>query len=178
MTDQPVRWGVLATGGIATKFAEDLAGLPGAQLAAVASRSAARAEAFAEQHGFARAYGSWAELAADDEVDVVYVATPHAAHHEATLTCLDGGKAVLCEKPFTLDRPSSAALVERARAAGLFLMEAMWMRCNPGIRRITELIADGAIGEVTAVHADLRRSTGCGTRHSAAARCWTWASIR
>ena len=154
MTDQPVRWGVLATGGIATKFAEDLARVPGAQLAAVASRSAAKAEAFAQEHGFARAYGSWAELAADDGVDVVYVATPHNAHYEATLTCLDGGKGVLCEKPFTLDRASSAALVERARSSGLFLMEAMWMRCNPGIRRVTELIADGAIGEVTAVHAD------------------------
>lgn len=149
-----VRWGILGTGGIARKFAEDLPRVPGAQLAAVASRSAENADAFAARHGFARAYGSWAELAADDEVDVVYVATPHVAHEAATRLCLEGGRAVLCEKPFTLDRPSSAALVELARTRGLFLMEAMWMRCDPAIRRVVELIAEGAIGEVTAVHAD------------------------
>lgn len=154
MTDQIVRWGVLGTGGIAQKFTEDLRRVPGAQLAAVGSRSEQTARAFAERHGFARAHGSWADLAADDEVDVVYVATPHAAHDAAATICLSGGRAVLCEKPLTLDLPTSAALVRLARAHELFLMEAMWMRCDPAIRRMTELIADGAIGEVTTVHAD------------------------
>lgn len=154
MTDHIVRWGVLGTGGIARKFAEDLARVPGAQLAAVGSRSTGSAQAFADRHGFARAYGSTAELAADAEVDVVYVATPHAAHEAGARACLSGGRAVLCEKPFTLDRPSAAGLFELARSRGLFLMEAMWMRCDPAIRRMAELIADGAIGEVTAVHAD------------------------
>jgi predicted dehydrogenase len=154
MTDTSVRWGVLGTGGIATAFASDLPRVPGAELAAVGSRRPETAAAFAERHGFARAHGSWAELAADDAVDVVYVATPHAYHLPAALTCLQGGKAVLCEKPMTLDLPSSAQLVQEARTRGLFLMEAMWMRCNPAVRRVVELIADGAIGEVTAVHAD------------------------
>ena len=154
MTDQIVRWGVLGTGGIAQKFVEDLRLVPGAQLAAVGSRSPQTAQAFADRHGFARAHGSWAELAADDEVDVVYVATPHAAHDAAATLCLSGGRAVLCEKPLTLDLLSASALVKLARAHGLFLMEAMWMRCDPAIRRMTELIADGVIGEVTAVHAD------------------------
>jgi predicted dehydrogenase len=154
MTDKPIRWGVLGTGGIATAFASDLPRVDGAELAAVGSRSKDSAVTFAEQHGFARAHGSWAELAADDEVDVVYVATPHAAHHAAAMACLAGGKAVLCEKPMTLDLASSAQLVQEARTRGLFLMEAMWMRCNPAIRRIAALVRDGAIGDPVSVHAD------------------------
>jgi predicted dehydrogenase len=154
MTDQPVRWGILGTGGIATKFVSDLPRVPGAQLAAVGSRSAGTAETFAAKHGAVRAHGSWAELAADDEVDVIYVATPHHAHHDAALACLTAGKAVLCEKPLTLDRPSSEELVAASAAHDAFLMEALWMRCNPAIRRMSELVADGVIGEVTAVHAD------------------------
>lgn len=148
------RWGILATGYIAGRFAEDLRFVPGAELVAVGSRTRESAELFAQRHGASRAYASWAELAADPEVDVVYVATPHAAHHEATMACLAGGKAVLVEKPCTLDLASSTELIETARARGLFLMEAMWMRTNPLILRVLELIADGAIGEVTHVRAD------------------------
>jgi predicted dehydrogenase len=154
MTDTPTRWGILGTGGIASVFATDLPLAEGAELAAVGSRTLEAATAFADRHGFARAHGSWAELAADPEVDVIYVATPHAFHLEAAMVCVNAGKAVLCEKPMTLDRASSSLLVEAARARGVFLMEAMWMRCNPAIRAITELIDSGAIGTVTAVHAD------------------------
>ncbi len=154
MTEKNVRWGILGTGGIAGTFAADLPLVPGAELAAVGSRTSAAATTFAERHGFARAHGSWAELAADPDVDVIYVATPHAFHLDAALTCLAGGKAVLCEKPMTLDLASSTRLVQDARDRGLFLMEAMWMRCNPAVRRIVELIAEGAIGEVTHVQAD------------------------
>ncbi|WP_320069204.1 Gfo/Idh/MocA family oxidoreductase [Micromonospora sp. RTGN7] len=148
------RWGILATGHIAGRFAEDLRLVPGAELVAVGSRAAESAERFAARHGAKRAYGSWAELAADDEVDAIYVATPHAAHHEAAMTCLAAGRAVLVEKPFTLDLTDSTELVETARARGVFLMEAMWMRTNPLILRVVELIADGAIGRVTGVQAD------------------------
>ncbi|GGM13435.1 Gfo/Idh/MocA family protein [Micromonospora yangpuensis] len=148
------RWGILATGNIAARFAADLKLVPGAELVAVGSRSTASAETFARTHDIGRAYGSWAELAADDDLDVVYVATPHSAHHEATTICLDAGRAVLVEKPFTLDLADSTELVETARAKGIFLMEAMWMRCNPVVRRVCELVADGAIGELTTVRAD------------------------
>ncbi|MFG1605713.1 Gfo/Idh/MocA family protein [Actinoplanes sp. NPDC049265] len=148
------RWGILSTGGIAESFASDLALVDGAKLAAVGSRTLESATRFAERHGFARAHGSWAELAADPEVDVVYVATPHAQHEAAALQCLRAGKAVLCEKPMTLDLASSAQLVQEARAHNAFLMEAMWMRCNPVIREVAELIEQGHIGRVTAVHAD------------------------
>ncbi|OJF10037.1 Gfo/Idh/MocA family protein [Couchioplanes caeruleus] len=149
------RWGILGTGGIAATFASDLALVPGAALAAVGSRSPEPAAAFATRHGFARSHGSWAALAADPDVDVIYVATPHAFHREAAMTCLAGGKAVLCEKPLTLDLATSEQLVQEARARGLFLMEAMWMRCNPAIRKALALVRDGAIGDVVTIHADL-----------------------
>jgi predicted dehydrogenase len=153
MTDT-VRWGILGTGGIAATFAGDLPRVEGAELAAVGSRSVASAESFAREHGFARAHGSWAGLAADPEVDVIYVATPHAFHLPAALACLAGGKAVLVEKPMTLDLAGAAQLVQEARGRGLFLMEAMWMRCNPAVRKLVELLAAGTIGEITTVHAD------------------------
>ncbi|MCF0095973.1 Gfo/Idh/MocA family protein [Micromonospora sp. MH99] len=148
------RWGILATGHIASRFAEDLRLVPDAELVAVGSRSADSAQRFADTYGAKRAYGSWVELAADPEVDVIYVATPHAAHHEAALTCLTAGRAVLLEKPFTLELATSTELVETARAAGVFLMEAMWMRTNPLILRAVQLIAEGAIGTVRNVRAD------------------------
>ena len=129
------RWGILATGHIAGRFAEDLRLVPDAELVAVGSRAAESAQRFADRYGAKRAYGSWVELAADPDVDVIYVATPHAAHHEAALTCLTAGRAVLLEKPFTLDLATSTELVDTARAAGVFLMEAMWMRMNPLILR-------------------------------------------
>ena len=154
MTGQKVRWGILGPGGIAEAFAADLPLVEGAELAAVGSRSLANAEAFAARHGFAQAYGSYAELAADDAVDVIYVATPHALHFDAALTCLEAGKAVLVEKPITLDMAAAARLVQAAHANNAFLMEAMWMRCNPAIRKIAELVEEGAIGWVSAIHAD------------------------
>ncbi|MGC4877140.1 Gfo/Idh/MocA family protein [Micromonospora sp. DT43] len=148
------RWGILATGHIASRFAEDLRLVPDAELVAVGSRAADSAQRFAETYGAKRAYGSWVELAADPEIDVIYVATPHAAHHEAAMTCLTAGRAVLLEKPFTLDLASSTELVDTARDAGVFLMEAMWMRLNPIIRRVVELVEQGAIGTLRTVRAD------------------------
>jgi predicted dehydrogenase len=153
-SEAPIRWGILATGWIAKSFTEDLKLLPGAIVAAVGSRSQESAERFAATHAIPRAHGSWEALAADPDIDVVYVATPHPAHFAATKLCLEAGKAVLCEKPFTLDRASTAALIDLARSRDLFLMEAMWTRANPAIRRVVELVAEGAIGEVTSVYAD------------------------
>lgn len=149
-----VRWGVLATGGIAARFTADVQGLPDAEVVAVASRTEASARDFAERHGIARAYGSWAELVADDEVDVVYVATPHSAHHAAASLALRAGKHVLCEKAFTLNSREAKELVALARDRGLFLMEAMWTYLNPVVRRLTELVRGGAIGEIRTVQAD------------------------
>lgn len=156
--DRPVRWGILATGGIAGGFARGLALLPDAELAAVASRDLGRAEGFAAEHGApgtTRAYGSYAELVADPGVDVVYVATPHALHHANAMLALDAGKPVLCEKAFTMTAHEAEDLVRVARERRLFLMEAMWMRCNPVIRRLKQLADRGDLGRVLQVRADL-----------------------
>ncbi|MFF3345553.1 Gfo/Idh/MocA family protein [Streptomyces sp. NPDC002779] len=154
MTEQRVRWGILATGGIAAAFTADLVDLPDAEVVAVASRSQASADAFAERFGIARAYGDWAALAADEDVDVVYVATPHSAHRAAAGLCLEAGRNVLCEKAFTLNSREAEELVALARARGSFLMEAMWMYCNPLVRKVKALVDDGAVGEVRSVQAD------------------------
>jgi predicted dehydrogenase len=154
MSAERVRWGILATGGIAAAFTADLVDLPDAEVVAVGSRSEASAREFAERFAIPRAYGDWASLAADEDVDVVYVATPHAAHRAAAGLCLEAGRNVLCEKPFTLNVRQAEELVALARARGRFLMEAMWMHCNPLVRRLKGLVEDGAIGEVRTVQAD------------------------
>ncbi|MFJ9905219.1 Gfo/Idh/MocA family protein [Streptomyces sp. NPDC101152] len=154
MTAERVRWGILATGGIAAAFAADLVDLPDAEVVAVASRTEASAKAFAERFGIERAYGDWAALAEDPDVDVVYVATPHSAHRAAAGLCLEAGRNVLCEKAFTLNAREAEELVALARGRGSFLMEAMWMYCNPLVRRLKRLVDDGAIGEVRHVQAD------------------------
>ena len=149
-----VRWGILSTGAVAASFTEALLETPGAEVLAVASRSRSSAVDFAERFRISRAYGRWSELAADEDVDVVYIATPPSAHHAAAAICLTAGRAVLCEKPFTTDADQAEALVELARGSGRFLMEAMWMYCHPLIRRIKELVGEDAIGEVRVVQAD------------------------
>ncbi|MEU3794197.1 Gfo/Idh/MocA family protein [Streptomyces fructofermentans] len=154
MAEERVRWGVLATGGIAAAFTADLVDLPDAEVVAVASRTEASAGAFAERFGIPRAYGDWETLAADEDVDVVYVATPHAAHRAAAGLCLEAGRNVLCEKAFTLNAREARELVDLAARHGSFLMEAMWMYCNPLVRRLKGLVDDGAIGEVRTVQAD------------------------
>ncbi|MFC3576550.1 Gfo/Idh/MocA family protein [Streptomyces yaanensis] len=152
--DGRVRWGILATGGIAAAFAADLVDLPDAEIVAVASRSEESAKAFAERFGIPRAYGEWDALAMDEDVDVVYVATPHSAHRAAAGLCLEAGRNVLCEKAFTLNAREAQELVALAKERDRFLMEAMWMYCHPLVRRLKALVDDGAIGEVRSVQAD------------------------
>lgn len=141
----PVGWGVLAPGRIAHSFCEDLALLPDARLVACGSRSSERAEAFAARHG-GRAYDSYEALVADPEVEVVYVASPHAFHEEHVLLALAAGKAVLCEKPMTLDAASTTRLFEEAGRRGLLCMEAMWTACHPVLRAVLARLADGSVG--------------------------------
>jgi predicted dehydrogenase len=149
-----IRWGVLAPGRIARSFAEDLMVVPDAQLVATGSRSPERAAAFAAEFG-GRAHGSYTALAEDPEVDVVYVASPHALHDAQVRLLLEAGKPVLCEKPMTLDAASTAALFAEAAERGLFLMEAMWMACHPTIRTLLRLLASRDYGTPRQVHADL-----------------------
>lgn len=165
MTQNKIRWGILATGAIAATFTADLQTLDDAEVVAVGSRSVGAAKTFAERHGIPRAHGSWAELAADPEVDIVYVATPHSSHHAAAGLCLDAGKAVLCEKPLTLDAAQAEDLFRRAEAAGVFFMEAMWTRMVPAVLRMVEMVRAGAIGEPRLVTADFSVSFGVGPEH-------------
>lgn len=149
---EPIRWGILATGGIASTFVEDLALLDDCRVTAVASRSAERAAAFAKKHDIPQAWESVQALAADDEVDIVYVATPHSHHYLPTLQLLEAGKHVLCEKAFAYNASQARTMFDVAREHQRFLMEAMWTRCNPAIREMRRAIREGMIGEVVSVH--------------------------
>ena len=153
--DRPVRWGILATGKIATAMVQNLALLDECEVVAVGARRQESADAFAAEHDIPRAYGDYRALVEDPDVDVVYVASPHAKHREHVELAFEAGKAVLCEKALTLDAAEAEHLVALARERNLFLMEAMWMRCNPLVRRLQQLVASGALGEVRQVRADL-----------------------
>ena len=152
---QPIRWGVLGTGVIASKFATDLARTPDTEVRAVGSRSGAAADAFAERFGIPVRHVGYQALVEDPAIDVVYVALPHPAHHAWALTALEEGKAVLCEKPFTVTAAEARDLVATARREGRFLMEAMWTRFLPSMVRVREILDSGVLGEVRTVHADL-----------------------
>jgi D-xylose 1-dehydrogenase (NADP+, D-xylono-1,5-lactone-forming) len=118
---------------------------------AVASRDRARAEAYALEHGFPRAYGSYEELLADPEVEAVYISVPNSLHVEWSLRALEAGKHVLCEKPLTRHPEDAARAFDAAERAGLVLMEAFMFRFHPQTKRLAELVADGAIGELRLV---------------------------
>jgi len=148
----PVRWGIMGTGGIAGAFAADLALTDSGTVAAVGSRSQASADAFADRLGIERRHASYEDLATDPDIDAVYVATPHPMHHANALLALNAGKPVLVEKPFTMNADEARELVKVARDNNVFLMEAMWTRFLPGIRRVRELV--GGLGDIVTVTAD------------------------
>lgn len=150
-----LRWGFIGPGNIANNVARDLTKVDGAVPHAVASRSIHRANAFAREHGFAVAYGSYGELLADADVDVVYIATPHRQHHAIAMAAIAAGKHLLVEKSFTCTLAGAREIVDAARAAGVFCMEAMWTRFQPAIVEAHRLLSSGAIGEVRSVRADL-----------------------
>ncbi|MEW6371244.1 MAG: Gfo/Idh/MocA family oxidoreductase [Pseudomonadota bacterium] len=148
-----VRWGILGTGGIARAFAHALRQTPDARLVAVGSRTAAGADAFARDFD-AQACSSYEALVACPDVDIVYIATPHTMHAENAMLALAAGKAVLCEKPFTMNAREAGQVVALARSRGLFLMEAMWTRFMPAFAALRSIVASGEIGEPALVQAD------------------------
>jgi predicted dehydrogenase len=149
-----VRWGVIGTGSIARVFAADLAFSDSGEVVAVGSRSRATADRFADELGVAGRYDTYEALVAAPEVDAVYVATPHPMHHAHACLAIDAGKAVLVEKPFTMNADEALDLVRAARARDVFLMEAMWTRFLPPVAQIRRLVANGTLGEIVSVHAD------------------------
>lgn len=150
-----VRWGVVGPGRIASKVVGDMPLVPGAEVVAVASRSAERAKAFAAEHGIPRAHDSYRAILDDEGVDVLYIATPHPQHRAIALAALRAGKAVLVEKAFTVTPAATREIADLARSTGVFAMEAMWTRFQPAVARLRELLAGGAIGEPRAVQGEL-----------------------
>ena len=163
--DKVIRWGILGTGKIAKAFAMALRDVPDAALAAVASRSIDSATGFARQFGAARAHGSYQALADDPGVDAIYIATPHAMHHQNALMCLKGGKALLVEKAFTLNRREAQEIADLARERRLFVMEAMWTRFQPAMLEARRMVDMGEIGKVRSLQADFGFAANAGPEH-------------
>lgn len=154
MDAPPLRWGVIAPGGIAHAMAGALRARTRQQVHAVGSRSLDRAQAFAREFGAPAAYGSYAELVADPDVDVVYVASPHSEHHEHALQAIRAGKHVLVEKAFTRNHREALEVVQAARGTGVFAMEAMWTRFLPHVDVVRQVLGSGLLGNVHTVLAD------------------------
>src|SRR4051812_36713647 len=153
MTDK-IRWGILGTGNIAHSFARGLPSVADAELLAVGSRSQKTADAFGDEFNVPRRYATYEDLAHDPDVDAVYISSPHTAHFANSMLCLEAGKAVLCEKPFTINAKQADELIRFARAQGVFLMEAVWSRFLPVLVRLRQLLDEQAIGELRMLAAD------------------------
>lgn len=153
--DAPVlRWGIMGPGWIAERFTESVQAHTDQVIAAVASRSPSRSKAFADAFGVPAAYGSYEELAAAPDIDVVYVCTPHNFHHEAAVLALDAGKHVLVEKPIGLNAAQARDIAKRAEAAGVFAAEAMWTFFLPKFDVIRQILDAGTLGAITTVFAE------------------------
>ncbi len=153
-TAPPLRWGVLAPGGIAATFARAVADHTRGRVVAVGSRSAERAQAFARRFEVPAAHGSYEQLVADPQVQAVYVASPPSRHRDDALLAVAAGKHVLLEKPFTLDAAQAREVLDAAARAGVFVMEAMWTRFLPHVVALRHLVAGGEVGEVVGLTAD------------------------
>jgi len=148
-----IRWGIISTGHISGSFAEALAIIPDAELAAVASRKLEPAQEFAKKYNIPKAYATYQELADDPDIDVIYIGTPHTFHLENSVMCMRKGKAVLCEKALTINAEEAREMVRVAREENVFLMEAMIPRQIPLLKKVINWIKDGRIGEVRMVKA-------------------------
>ncbi|MEF2967683.1 Gfo/Idh/MocA family oxidoreductase [Paenibacillus sp. M1] len=153
-TGKQIKWGIMGTGWIAEQFAKDLAYVSNGVGLAAGSRTLESANKFADKFGLPRAYGSYEELVKDPDIDAIYVATPHPYHRENVLTALNAGKAVLCEKPFTVNSGELEKLIATAKQHNLFLMEAMWTRFLPPIVQVRKWLEEGRIGEVKLLKAE------------------------
>lgn len=147
-------WGIIGPGNIARQFAADLCFIPGAKVHAVASRDGSRAAAFADEFGASFHYGDYQSILSCPDLDAVYIATPHIAHFDNTINCLEAGIPVLCEKPLAMNYRQVELMIDTARRHNTFLMEALWTRFLPSTKLMLELVRKGEIGELKGVHAD------------------------
>lgn len=151
---EKIGWGIVGLGNIAQKFADDLKLMAGGELIAVASRDIEKAKNFRALNNAKYAFGSYQELFNCKEVDVVYIATPHTSHAELSIKAMKHGRNVLCEKPMGINRGEVEEMIAVARENNVFLMEALWSRFNPSIRKVKDLLDDGIIGDIAYIHAD------------------------
>ena len=149
-----INWGIIGLGNIANQFAADLVLIEDANLVAVASRSIEKARDFANQYNCSKAYDSYEALFSDDEVDIVYIATPHDSHAELSIRALENGKHVLCEKPMALSYNDAVRMIETSKKYNKFFMEAFWTRFIPSVKEVLEKVNQGIIGDVNYVKAD------------------------
>lgn len=149
-----INWGILSTGNIAHSFAQDFRYVKGGKITAVASRSLDKADAFAKKYKIEKAYGSYEQLLSDPKIDAVYIATPHNFHFQNTSDALKKGKAVLCEKPITINPGECRKLIELSRSTNTYLMEAMWTYFLPPVQKAAEWIREGKIGKVQQIKAE------------------------
>ncbi|GGW88083.1 Gfo/Idh/MocA family protein [Salegentibacter mishustinae] len=149
-----IKWGILGLGKIAGKFVTGLKDVEGAELYAVASRSKSKAEAFAKEYNATKFFSSYEAMLKDEALDVVYIATPHVFHHQQTLLCLDHKKAVLCEKPFAINKEQVEEMIAKAKKENVFLMEAMWTQFLPHFEFVLDLIESEKYGKIKNLKAD------------------------
>lgn len=149
-----IKWGIVGAGNIAHSFSKDLALVNGGKLVSVASRNLEKAQAFADEYGALNAYGSYEELFNSKTVDVIYLATPHTSHANLSIAAMKAGNAVLCEKPMGVNKGEVEKMVAVAKENNVFLMEALWTRFNPTIKKVKELVDNGTIGDIGYLQAD------------------------
>ncbi|MFV5693720.1 Gfo/Idh/MocA family protein [Flavobacterium sp. LT1R49] len=149
-----IKWGIIGLGNIAQQFADDLMLVHDAKIVAVASRNSEKAQEFAEKYNCGKAYTTYDEIFADDEVDILYIATPHNSHATLTIKALQSNKHVLCEKPIALCYNDAFQMIEASKVNNRFFMEAFWTRFNPSVREAFYKIKNGEIGEIKYINAD------------------------
>ncbi|KFF06266.1 Gfo/Idh/MocA family protein [Flavobacterium reichenbachii] len=149
-----IKWGIIGLGNIANQFAADLLLIKDATLIAAASRDKNKADAFAKRYNIQKAYDSYDALFADDEIDIVYIATPHDSHAALSIKALENGKHVLCEKPIALSHADALKMVEASRKHNKFFMEAFWTRFIPSVQEVLYKINNGIIGDLKYIKAD------------------------
>lgn len=152
--DNKIRWGIVGLGNIAHTFAKDLKLVEDATLTAVASRNISKSKEFGSEYNSKYTFGSYSELFQCDEVDVIYIATPHTFHVDIAIEAMEYGKHVLCEKPMSVNIAEVERIIAAAKNKQVFLMEALWSRYIPTIQKVKQLVSDGAIGKVAHLYAD------------------------
>lgn len=151
---EKINWGIMGAGRISRTFVNDLKFLSNANVIAVASKDNQKAKEFSSDFNIKYYYDSYKEMVKNDEIDVIYIGTTHNYHYENMMLCIENNKAVLCEKPFTVNSKEALQVISKAKEKNVFVMEAMWSRYTPAYKKIREIIESGLIGDIKFLYAD------------------------